>query len=1176
MLEFGYRHSPSVFQYNDTHIGVAYVLDWQWIGFKSWTVQIKLFDNDLTGTWKSAYTQLENVGDLIVHDAEVIRLDDGRFAMAMSATNPSLYKADHDIWVAVGTNKLNFTGIYASQATTSFYEEMYVDIDELNTTDKSLVVLYERIGAVLEDRFGMIASQDDGRTWNVEGYLNTIPTDVDRVEYPGGYVQYLRGGIPLLQPEIYSPAFFARDEGGFIYAASFVNYYMYYQTLGSLSGWFKLPSLDLVYGINPQSDWALNHLHDVVDLDVGDTDGDSRREVVVAFDHQYSVNELNSSNIGGGVMYYTEDYLSPEYEYPVTGIEVSDSNGNGWDDIALSCERGDVFFFEYIDISEGFAGFYGSKQNLTVATSGIGNWANWNTLESFDLDNDGKEEMIAAQSTKGEVIAFDENGVILWNNTDAGAGFNNMLLADITNDTIPEVILGCDDDSLWVLDIQDGSVVWKNDDATTDIFAIDVADADLDGWPEIAFGTLGDDVFLLDHNGITLHQWNPGLGDVTQMTFGNYTGSENLTLAFIAGASINVMNVMNGTVFYSSSSTATYAVKPVAHDFNDDGMDDLLFARDRFQILDVNSSVLFYNSTFIYSNTTGFKGLWNIWVEDFDDDGSYEVAGYSPFGGVFLEDVDAGAVQWYYKPHPNYWTWDVSLGYFGGSGSYDILVGYVNASTASDGVLVAIDGQSGVPLWFNRTGGFPYTVSSGDIHGTGIDSGMMWDFWSHNIMAVDSYERVIPDEMEAYPVHGVYWNNEYTNATIRGTVVSDVNSDGFDEIIAWYNKSVSLINGTNGAIIWTYEVNGTPGRVRVGDMDGTGWLDVVVSDKERDIYILRGNDGNEVGAVYNAPGFNPEDFYIGDFSGAYTADEIAVLWNDGTDVFVGWYDVNGNEHYRSNVNSSGSSFHMAIGDTTGDGRPDVLMGGSDEIIHTFRGTDGVLQSAIWTGGPSVYGLYTGNMNGDAFMDYIWLDNGYDPHIINGQTHTQFAGGYINFLAPPRGTYTADLNGDGLDELVVSSERYGIYGFNRSGGEEWRWLAPLLVGAQDSTCSFTDMDGDGTDDLIFTNYGYLDVVSIVNAELLWHYSTDHRVLKPLAGRFVGPSYPMDVVSYWEGSVYVISGSLPIPVAPPIPEVPLLAAMTFADMIVMATVTGVPIFMLLMVPIAIAWRRRRRLE
>jgi hypothetical protein len=1128
IFEFGYRHSPSVFQYNSTHIGVAYVLDYAFLGFQSWTVNIKLLDNDLTGNWESVYHSLENEVALIVHDAEVIRLDDGRFAMAMAATNPSIYKSDHDIWVAVGNSTLSFDGIYAHQATTSFYDELYVDIDELNTEDKSLVVLYERIGAPVEDRFGMIASQNDGATWNVEGYLNTIPDYVDRLEMPGGYVEYRIGGLVLNQLETIAPAFMARDDGGFIYAGTFMRWIPLYIFLGNDQyGWVRGPDLDIVYGINPQSDWALNHLHDVVDLDVGDSDGDGRREVAVAFENQYAIYELDSSNIGGGVMYYLEDFLSNELENPVTGIAISDSNGNGWDDIALSCERGDVFFFEYIDVSEGIRPLRGSMVNFTATASGYGNFAGYESFMSYDLDSDDKEEIIIAPYSGSNVTAYDDDGTVLWNFNDSSSGFRNMLLEDINNDTIPEVLLGGRDGFFWVLHINNGTKAWMYDTAGADVYCMDVEDIDSDGSVEIAVGTKADDVIILHSNGSVFYDWALGAGDVRQMVFGNFTGASHLDLALVTGTAISVMNPLNGTIFYQTGSN-TVAAGPNLRiaDLNDDGLDDLVFARYGLHILDVSTGSVFYNST-EYSDTAY---LLDVWIDDFDGDDALEIASFHVGAEIHLEDITSGSTQWIYSPDEDFFAFDAQVGHYGGSGELDIVVGLSNSST--DGITVVLDGKNGIPMWFNRSGGIPYTMGSADIHGKGMDTAFAWDFATSQIVGMDSYKRVLPEEEDAYPMHELYWNLTITNVSVGGTLVADVNSDSIDEIIMWdTNKTIWLLNGSNGAVIWAVQLPAEISDISVGNLDGSSWLDLAVQGKDHKVYAVTGTSGSISGTVSAPTSWKVLDCYVGEFDSGHSNNEMAIGFIDGSEAFVGWYDESGSELYRTSQNASGDVRAMAVGHVLGLSTLDVVIGGGNEFAEVFRGSDGLWQWLYWTGGPTVYEIQVGNLTGDAYADLAIEDSSADVRIVDGSSHNLIT--TLVTTTPLRDYKLADLYlDDGKQEIVLSEQNYGVRAFDSGGILRWQYVAPLTSGSSRFTCD--DMNGDGHTDLIVTNKEYLSVIDGTSSELLWHFSSlGDAILSPLTGQFIDPTYPPDILSYSGANVYVISGTENPPLPPPIP-------------------------------------------
>lgn len=1151
------RFTPGVFEFNATHIGMVYTYQ---AALSISDIGCRIIRKDMTGGYFGVPLNFNNYNRMRTHDIDAVRLADGRIAVALSAENIDTYKPDHDIWVAVSNDDFNWTGVNPHQATTSYSEEMFVDIDYLRTDDKSLVVLYEVLDAELEERFKMVASQDDGASWSVPEELNTLPDTVTRTEYPGGYVTY---SVP--QPTSYSPAFCARPDAGFLYTFTFS--YVMHVKVGD-QGWYRWLFPDIVYGQNFQSDWALNHLREVVDLDVGDTDGDGRREVVVGFDHQVAMYEMKSSNNGTSFMYYLEDWLSDEYANPVTGVAVSDSNGNGWDDIAVACERGEVYFLEYIDVSEGISPLRGSVVNWTAISTGYGWFGGSNPIASYDIDQDGKEELITAPYSNNRAQAFDDDGTSLWNNTDSSAGFKRLVLADINNDTVPEVLLAGFDGMIWVLDIADGSEVWSYDTGSA-IEAIDVADADLDGNVEIAVGTAGDSLYLLHDDGTLYHSWALAAGDIEQVKFGNFTGASNLTVAMVQGTRISLVNPFNGTILYQTPSSYA-AILPAIKtaDFNDDGLDDLVFARFGIHVLDLSTGEFIYNST---PYSTSWYVL-EVLVDDFDGDDSLEVVAWNVQGHIYMEDIKAGVTQWHYSADTVFNTYDVDTGHFGGSGELDLIVGLVNSTS---GVMVALDGKNGIPIWFNKTNGWPYAVYAADIHGTGMDTAFSWDLGTFEILGIDSYERVLPETEYVFPAHTLYYEKSFTNVSIYGTAAEDLNADGIDEIVTWDNNgTIYLLNGTNGALLWSVQVPGIIQKVDIGNMDGTGWWDIVLFDDNDDFYVLSGTNGAQIGTIANPTNFYPQDFYVENFNAAQSNDEIAILWQDGTHVFIGWYNHDGTLHYKSSMNITATVYNMAVGDITGDGLPDVAIGGTNEAIVVYTGTNGVFYSILGTGGSSVYDLIVGNFTGDAYADFVWMDSIYDLHLVNGGTNTQIY--VLPTLYLVLDFAAGDVDGDGKDELVVYAEKSGVYAYNEDTTEAMRFIAPLLLNSWDSSMSVADMNDDGYEDIVFVNYEYLDIIDGHTGDLLWHYviTGGAKVFRPNIGHFVGTSGPMDVVFHRLDTVYVVSGTYPAP-APPAPILPMMAAaVNFGEVVAVVAGIGLPVVFLLFVPIGLIWYRKRK--
>ncbi|TFG13886.1 hypothetical protein EU537_05345, partial [Candidatus Thorarchaeota archaeon] len=1127
-IPFTRRYHPSIIEVNNTHMGIVYRYTDSFFA-SGGRVGCRIFPKGSPSSYAGVGITFANRDDLSVHDVDAVKLGNGDIAIAMTAVNTELGKVDHDIWVLVGNDQMDFTGKYAHQATSSYLEEMYPSIDYLRSDDASIVVTYEVLDEPYEDRIKVVASTTGGSTWNVPESMNTIPGYIDRVEEPYGYVSYWEGAERVYAPMAYTPVIVGLDGSGFMYLNTFTRS-VPYQVNDKL--WVFLSAPDLVYGINPQSDWTGNTLRDVIDLAVGDTDSDGRREVVVGFHNQVGVYEMKSSTDGSGFMTYEEAWLSREYDNPVTGVTIFDSNSNGWDDIGISTERGDVYFIEYIDVSEGAVELKGSKVNWSAQTTGYGIYAGWDSLHSYDLDNDGKEEVICVQLSPADAYALDDDGTLLWNFTDGVDGYYDSMLADLTNDSIPEVILASRNGTLHVVDIQDGHEVWHYSNPTTTLFSVDVGDLENDSENEVVFTTTGGDIWVLHQNGSFYHRWTPSSGQLYDAHIANLTGGSILDVAYVANnGSINVINPLNGTILYvGPAGMVIPGARIDSHDFNDDGIEDIVYGKHAGHILDVTTGIVFYN-------TSDWNSIWGMYVEDFDNDNSVEILGYSNDGDIYLEEPDTGSLQWHYAPlDSGLHLVDIHIGYLGGSGKYDIVAGFTSSLSSDDGVAVAIDGKNGIPIWFNATGGYLTSMGTADIHGNGIDTLIAWDYMHNMTYAIDGYTRIPPEEDEAYPMHELYWNSTISEANVGGTRVADLNADGLDEIVMWdTNKTVWILNGTNGAVIWNRQLAAEISDISIGDLNGDAWLDLAVQGTDHKVYALSGVAGSTLGIVSAPTGWKVLDTFVGGFNSGNPYEEMAIAFTGPSETYTAWYDGSGIELYRSSTNLTSSIYAMDIGYILGHTTLDVVLGGANEFAAVYRGYDGQFQWSYNTGGPSIYEIVVGNFTGDAYADLAIKDSSYDIRVVDGSTH-----GLITTIVTTttlRGYYAADIHlDDGTDEIVLNLETIGVRAYNSAGTSVWQYTAPLVINSLDSTCVFDDMDGDGHIDLVFTNREYINVVSGATSSLLWHYSIhDHRVVRPQVGSIIDSSGPPDVVSYWGGNVYVVAGveNPPIPPAVPTP-------------------------------------------
>jgi hypothetical protein len=1003
---------------------------------------------------------------------------------------------------------------------------------------------------------------------------------------PGGYVYYYIEGspFPIYQLSIFSPSVIASDGAGFMYTATF-NYKFYIPPGVITDKGFWICVHDIVYGINPQSDWTMNHLRDVIDLDIGDTDSDGRREVVVGFENQVGVYEMKHSTNGTGFMSHEEAWLSDPFDNPVTGVSVYDTNGNGWEEIGVSSERGDVYIFEYIDPSEGSVSLWYSEQLWTYSANGdqdplVDGLIYPDLLQAYDLDQDGREEIILASYELGIIEAIDEYGSQIWENADdATDGFSNVILSDLNSDGISEIICTSKDSNLYIFDITTGNLEWSYLDAGNPLVSVTTGDLTGDSIPEIVFTDDSGHIHVINYTGGLLSNYSTGGTYIFSLLIGNFTDAPEQQLAYVTyNETIIVMNPLNGTIYYKSpDNTATPYTTIVPYDFNEDGFDDIVYVWQEVHILDVLNGTVFYNST------TNIGWPHEIYVYDFDGDNSTEILTLTLDQGLYLEEVASGSLQWHYNlDTENHVIWDVGFGDAGGSGALDIFVAaseYLN----DVGIVAAVDGKNGIPLWFNFTGGDLGEVIGARLNDTGYDSLVVWDMQNEQLISVVGVEPIELVVAPAYDNHDIYWEMEVNS--IYGAWVDDIYGNSLDEIVVTGKTSngkysLALIEGLTMEVTWNITFDSKISDIQIGYISDWTSKDIAVWSGLRDVYIVDGLDG-QILLQRNAPATHEvRGIRVADFSDAAGNDfeEVAVLirqWSGGSDVYIEWYDEVGNVLYDTTADgftSTATSYRMAVGNFRGGTTADIAMGASIFNARIYNGGNGALFA---TASPtSTYGLAAGDFNGDGSADLAVMDSGSDIHMF------EFVGGgsfTLNFATGTvREFFAGDLyNNDNVDEVVVNLERYGAIAYSFIGTEVWRYNAPLVLGGKDTRIVLEDMNADGWTDLVLTNKEYINVVDGSTARLMWHYWNNDLTSNrdPRVGAIYSAS-GRDVLCYGNDLIYVVAHDITAPpVPPPAPLFQTNAAYVPLDLTLLV---GLICFQLLLVAIPhdkVVWSRRK---
>lgn len=328
----------------------------------------------------------------------------------------------------------------------------------------------------------------------------------------------------------------------------------------------------------------------------------------------------------------------------------------------------------------------------------------------------------------------------------------------------------------------------------------------------------------------------------------------------------------------------------------------------------------------------------------------------------------------------------------------------------------------------------------------------------------------------------------YDNSPKAITKISDVTNDGKnDVIITSEDNYVRCFNGnsdTSADIIWETEIYsgnvfGQNGLITVDDIDEDGYDDVIIGTGggDRSVRCLSGKTGEifftfdtaiygEGGVVYqvessldfNADGIEDVTAATGDDS--YGTGPERIFLFDGSNGDVLW-----------NFHTEGPKFScLSVNDVNGDDIPDVIGGASNnyETTGIVYGIDGASGDQLWefsAAGSSVWALETvDDINGDGIDDIVVGDfsgNIYALDAVDGDELWTASAGTCIIL---RFEKMDDVNGDGHPDIAVahSSNSNALMIDGYDGSTIWLHSVADQPWVSDR---IEDISGDGINDLI---------------------------------------------------------------------------------------------------------------
>lgn len=272
----------------------------------------------------------------------------------------------------------------------------------------------------------------------------------------------------------------------------------------------------------------------------------------------------------------------------------------------------------------------------------------------------------------------------------------------------------------------------------------------------------------------------------------------------------------------------------------------------------------------------------------------------------------------------------------------------------------------------------------------------------------------------------------------------------------------------------------TSASVSLGDIDNDGDLDIVLAKGRHwpllDLVLKNDGKGKFTASNLGPTADRTYSAALADLDG--DGDLDAAVSNDKPDKkLIYLNDGDGNFRLMSTFGDPNwSTRYITVADLNGDKRPDILVANRSGDPANPRPSQvclndgkGAFPSCTPLPTESATIIVASDLDGDGFIDLLI------PHRDGGQSLVFWNDGKGSFSKPDsfgsphaniRAAATADLDGDGVKDIVVGDEKRGLFLLRGLGKRSFTQAKPLgSSGAAPYSIGLADMNRDGLIDIV---------------------------------------------------------------------------------------------------------------